>query len=144
MAMIKINNSDKVVLGSVNFTRDAVYDERSGRVIGSTITGMLATREYIEELHRIESERFILNGVDVFREGFGSNEYYILYHFNAKELTVKEDYLDDDIKWLIEEKIIKEEKEGNEFFHGYLMNEALEEANKLAEEYERKEAEVDE
>lgn len=141
MALLRINNTEENILGSVTFERDAVYDEVTGEIKGQVINGLLATHDYIEDLYAIETERYILTGVSVFRESFGSNEYMILYHFNAKGLEIKPDsLLDEDIKWLIEESIIEKEKEEGEWFHGYLQREAYKEVEKLAEKFKAKEA----
>lgn len=132
MAVIRVNNETNNLLGTITFERHAVYDEESGIVTGQMITGLCATREYIEDLYEIETERFVLTDVNVYKESFGSNEYMILYHFNAGDVRVKEDVLHEDIKWLIEENMIEKEKEDGEWFHAYLQKDALKEAEKLA------------
>lgn len=143
MALIRINQSGENTIGAVSFERTAVYNEK-GRAVGAEIKGVMTIHDYIEDVFHIETERYILNNVHVYKETFGTNEFMILYHFIAEDLIVKEDHVHDDIKWLMEEEIIKEETTNKEWFHAYLANEAIEEADKLALEYEARREEKDE
>ena len=136
MAVIKINNdSNTNVYGRLSVDREAVYNEE-GQMTGTQVTGMLAAHEYFEEITEIESERFIVKGVNVYKESFGSNEYLILYYFIAEDFDVKNDNLDDNIKWLMEEEMIREELKEHEWYHAYLYNEAIKHAEELVKEYE--------
>lgn len=137
MALIRVNGNEENLLGAVSFDRQIAYDE-VGEPTGMVISGLLATHEYIEEIYEIESERYLLTDVSVYKESFGSNEYMILYYFTAKDLTVKQDVVDDDIKWLIEEDTIAEEIKNREWYHAYVRTEAYKEVEKLAEKYKDK------
>ena len=137
MALIRVNGNEENLLGAVSFDRQIAYDE-AGEPTGMIISGLLATHEYIEEIYEIESERYLLEDVSVYKESFGSNEYMILYYFTAKDLTVKQDVVDDDIKWLIEEDTIAEEIKNREWYHAYVRTEAYKEVEKLAEKYKDK------
>ena len=137
MALIRVNGNEENLLGAVSFDRQMAYDE-VGEPTGMVISGLLATHEYIEEIYEIESERYLLTDVSVYKESFGSNEYMILYYFTAKDLTVKQDVVDDDIKWLIEEDTIAEEIKNREWYHAYVRTEAYKEVEKLAEKYKDK------
>lgn len=136
MAVIKINNdSNTNIYGRLSVDREAVYNEK-GEMTGVQVTGMLAVHEYFEEITEIESERFIVKNVNVYKESFGSNEYLILYYFVADDFDVKQDTLDDNVKWLMEEEMIKEEIKEREWYHAYLYPEAIKQAELLAQEYE--------
>lgn len=136
MAVIKVNNDNNVnIYGRLSVEREAAYNEE-GEYVGLQITGVLAVHEYIEEITEIESERFIIKGVNVYKESFGSNEYLILYHFIAEDMDIKPDNLDDNVKWLMEEQMIREEMKEKEWYHVYLYNEAIKEAERLIKEYE--------
>lgn len=144
MALIRVNKEDTNLFGALTFDREAVVDPDTGRIIGSSINGILAVHDYIEDIETIESERYLLKNVSVYKESFGSNEYMILYHFIAEDLTVKEDVLDDDIKWLIEEESIEREIKDHEWYHAYAAREAYAEAEKLVQKYKEREEEENE
>lgn len=133
MALIRVNDEEQNRIGTVSFDRDALYNE-DGKVIGQKISGILATHDYIEEVYKIETERYLLKDVSVFRESFASNEFFILYYFQAEDLTVKQDNISDDISWLMEEEIVREEKSNKEWFHSYLNKEAIERAEEIIKE----------
>ena len=144
MALIRVNKEDTNLFGALTFDREAVVDPDTGRIIGSSINGILAVHDYIEDIETIESERYLLKNVSVYKESFGSNEYMILYHFIAEDLTVKEDVLDDDIKWLIEEESIEREIKDHEWYHAYAARDAYAEAEKLVQKYKEREEEENE
>lgn len=143
MALVRINKEEKNIFATLSFNREAVFDD-NGRIVGAQITGVIAMRDYYDSIDFIESERFILDGVEIYKEGFGSNEYPIYYYFTAEKLDVKPDTLHEDIRWLIEEELIEGEKEGKEWYHAYLIEEGLEEARKLAMKYKEEEGSEDE
>lgn len=64
--------------------------------------GLLKTHLYVEEIDTLECDRFILNGVDVYSEAFGSSDIFNLYRFTFTDYQIKdtgenleEDYLID-------------------------------------------------
>ena len=144
MALIRVNKEDKNLFGALTFDREAVMDPDTGKIIGTSINGILAIHDYIDDIYEIESERYLLKNVSVYKESFGSNEYMILYHFIAEDLKIKEDMLDEDIKWLIEEESIEREIKDREWYHAYALREAYAEAEKLVQKYKEREEEENE
>lgn len=135
MALMRINDEDTNIFGSLSFNRDAVIDEETGRITGFTISGVFATHEYIEDLYTIDSQRYKLTDVSVFRESFGSSEYMILYHFTAGHLEIKEENLPEDVKWIMEEEMIDKEADEREWFHFYLQDKAQDAINERVKQY---------
>lgn len=137
MALVRINEREENLLGALSFDRELVHDE-NGNAVGFSIAGMLAIHDYKDEITHIESERYILRDVNVYKESFASNEFMILYYFTAGEMEVKSDSLNDDIKWLIEEDVINNEIDNREWYHAYAAEEAYKEVEKLVEKYKSK------
>lgn len=131
MAIIRINQSeDAVVLGRLSAQRVKEYNEEGNFSI--SISGILETRDYYEDIETIETERLILKGVDVIVEEYGTNEYNIRYSFTADELEVLDDPVPDDIKWYIEEtQEYADEKE--EYYHTFNWENGYKKADELAE-----------
>ena len=144
MALIRVNKEDKNLFGALTFDREAVMDPDTGKIVGTSINGILAIHDYIDDIYEIESERYLLRDVSVYKESFGSNEYMILYHFIAEDLKIKEDILDDNIKWLIEEESVEREIKDREGYHDYAARDAYAEAEKLVEKYKEREEEENE
>ena len=144
MALIRVNKEDKNLFGALTFDREAVMDPDTGKIVGTSINGILAIHDYIDDIYEIESERYLLRDVSVYKESFGSNEYMILYHFIAEDLKIKEDILDDNIKWLIEEESVEREIKDREWYHAYAARDAYAEAEKLVEKYKEREEEENE
>lgn len=86
MAKIIINNSLEVK-GKVSITREKDIDENN--IIILKCTGALSTHLYIDEIDTIETERFIIHNVDVFRESMGSDDYNIIYEFSSDDVEMK-------------------------------------------------------
>ena len=144
MALIRVNKEDKNLFGALTFDREAIVDPDTGKIIGTSINGILAIHDYIDDIYEIESERYQLRNVSVYKESFGSNEYMILYHFIAEDLKIKEDMINEDIKWLIEEESIEREIKDREWYHAYAARDAYAEAEKLVKKYEEREEEENE
>lgn len=144
MALIRVNKEDRNLFGALTFDREAIVDPDTGKIIGTSINGILAIHDYIDDIYEIESERYLLRDVSVYKESFGSNEYMILYHFIAEDLKIKEDILDDNIKWLIEEESVEREIKDREWYHAYAARDAYAEAEKLVEKYKEREEEENE
>lgn len=86
MANIRITSSDKKSYnekGNLTFEAQKTVDNEI------VITGRMTTHKYIEDIDKIETHRYILKGVDVFKEVFGSDDFDILYEFIAKDYIVK-------------------------------------------------------
>ena len=112
MAQIKINK-DRFVEGKCTVKQRLVEDEKgNGNVV---VHGIFSTHDYIEELNTLESERYLLLGVKVFEETFGTNDYEITYEFTAESLTIKDDYVPDKVKAVVEADLYQDE--AKEYFH---------------------------
>lgn len=86
MAQITIN--DKLAVnGKMTFNRTLIADEEGNNSF--LITGVLSTHLYFEEITKIETSRYILNGVEVYQESYGSDDYDIVYSFRSKDLIIK-------------------------------------------------------
>lgn len=84
MAKLLINN-EKVVKGKLTITR-TLNQEKTGFIYN----GVLATHYYIEEIKSIEAERFSIDGVEVYQESYGSDDFDILYNFTFKDFELKD------------------------------------------------------
>lgn len=82
MAKLVINDN-LLVNGKLSFER-ALNEEGTAFII----QGVLSTHLYFDDIEKIDSNRFTLDGVEVYKETFGSDDYNILYHFTAKQLEV--------------------------------------------------------
>jgi hypothetical protein len=103
MADLIINGS-KFIKGKFSISRILDNTQHPPRLI---LQGQLETHRYFEELNTIESKRYRVSGVNVFQESFGSDDYSIIYVFNASDIAIKggETYLvSKDVKEL-EEKL---------------------------------------
>jgi uncharacterized protein YheU (UPF0270 family) len=113
MAKILITTDNQEVIetqGKMTFETVKRFDE-DGDAYFETI-GQLAIHEYIDHIVSIESARYLLKGVDVYREVYGTDDFNILYEFTLEEGTdviVKESSLD---KKKIE--LLKEREYSNE------------------------------
>ena len=94
MAKILITTGDGEIIetqGKMTFEAIKREDE-NGESYFETI-GQLAIHEYIADIEKIESARYILEGVDVYREVYGTDDFNILYEFrliDGIDITVKE------------------------------------------------------
>lgn len=112
MAQIKINK-DRFVEGKFTVKQRLVEDEKGNDNV--VVHGIFSTHDYIEELNTLESERYLLLGVKVFEETFGTNDYEITYEFTAESLTIKDDYVPDKVKAVVEADLYQDE--AKEYFH---------------------------
>ena len=97
MAKILITTGDGEVIetqGKMTFETIKKEDEH-GDIYFETI-GQLAIHEYIVDIDKIESARYLLENVDVYREVYGTDDFNILYEFTANgiDVSVKESNLD--------------------------------------------------
>lgn len=82
MAKITIKTGEGKTIktqGRMTFQLDRLEDD------SILCTGHLAIHEYIEDIETIETHRYKLSGVEVYREIFGSNDFNILYEFKLNE-----------------------------------------------------------
>lgn len=119
MAEIKVN-TEKFVNGRLTVEREKIQISNEESQI--LTKGLFTTHEYFEEINTLESERYLLQGIEVIKESFGSNDYNIGYEFLIGNLIVKEDYIPNEIKELIEAIEYEEDKE---YFHSKNWNNAL-------------------
>lgn len=82
MSKILINGS-RTVEGRFSF--DLVLDETAEPPV-MTRTGTFVTTEYIEDIWSLQSEDYLLRGVHVFHESYGSEDKAKGYEFTFREL----------------------------------------------------------
>ena len=90
MAQIKIMTSDRKTLnvkGRLTFTTELLKDEAGMEYI--RVEGQMVTHKYIEDIFKIETHRYLLSDIEVYKETFGSDDFNILYEFIAKDYTIK-------------------------------------------------------
>ena len=97
MAKILITTGDGEVIetqGKMTFETIKKEDEH-GDIYFETI-GQLAIHEYIVDVDKIESARYLLENVDVYREVYGTDDFNILYEFTANgiDVSVKKSNMD--------------------------------------------------
>lgn len=80
MKTVIVNNSHEIV-GKFSVYREKVDDK-------IVVIGALQTPSYIEELHSLKSDKYFIDGIDVHKESFGSEDDQIIYEFTAEELDV--------------------------------------------------------
>lgn len=136
MAEIKVN-TQKFVNGRMTIEREKLKDNTGDTFI--VTKGIFTTHEYFEEINTLESERYLLQGIEVLKETFASNDYDIGYEFLVGNLIVKEDYIPNEIKELIE--AMEYEDEDKQHFHSKNWNNALEIYEEILSSYSEKEEE---
>lgn len=87
MARLMINDNITVD-GKLTVNRTLVENDDGSQSI--VVQGALRTKKYIEEIDRIDSPRFSVEGVNVVQESFGSEEEEIVYTFIANSLEIEE------------------------------------------------------
>lgn len=117
MAKIKITNDKNeeiLVSGRMTFKVSKAMDENGDDIM--ICLGQLTTHKYFEEIQKIETDRFILENVEVTDETFGTNDFDILYEFQVHNFgwTIKENYLSEETIKTIEEEEYKND-EGDKF-----------------------------
>ena len=108
------NNEEIQVEGRMTFkVSKAIKEDGTDTMI---CLGQLATHKYFEEITKIETDRFILENVEVTDETFGTNDFNILYEFEVHNYgwTIKEDSLSEETIKKIELEEYKDD-EGNNY-----------------------------
>ena len=108
------NNEEIQVEGRMTFkVSKAIKEDGTDTMI---CLGQLATHKYFEEITKIETDRFILENVEVTDETFGTNDFNILYEFEVHNYgwTIKEGYLSEETIKRIELEEYKDD-EGNNY-----------------------------
>ena len=108
------NNEEIQVEGKMTFKVSKAIKEDGTETM--VCLGQLATHKYFEEITKIETDRFILENVEVTDETFGTNDFNILYEFEVHNYgwTIKEDYLSEKTIKRIELEEYKDD-EGNKY-----------------------------
>lgn len=117
MAKIKITNDKNeeiLVNGRMTFKISKAINEDGDETM--ICLGQLTTHKYFEEINKIETDRFLLENVEVTDETFGTNDFDILYEFQVHNFgwTVKENYLSEETIKQIEESEYKDD-EGDKY-----------------------------
>lgn len=110
MAKIIVNDETSAN-GKLSVSR-SINEKKNGFII----SGVFATHLYYESIKSLESKRFLVSGIEVITESFGSDDYEILYHFTAKIFKLN-DIIEDGIGFIlypeemeeIEEEMYKDE-----------------------------------
>ena len=90
MAQIKITTGNRKTInvkGNLTFTTELLRNEVNEEYI--LVRGQMVTHKYIEDIFKIETHRYLLSDIKVYRETFGSDDFNILYEFEAKDYTIK-------------------------------------------------------
>lgn len=93
MAKIIIND-DLQVNGKLSFERglveEAYIDTDGSQKTKQSfrIEGVLSTHLYFDDIEKLETNRYELEGVEVYKEAFASDDYNILYYFTARRLNI--------------------------------------------------------
>lgn len=85
MSDIKVN--DKLMVDG-KFSVAAKLDSSVNPPV-VVIGGVFQSADYIEEITKLENERYIVSGIKVSQESFGSEEEDIYYEFTAAAIKVK-------------------------------------------------------
>ena len=96
---IVINDRVKTT-GAVTYSLSKVIekDEYDIDVEALELEGRLVTSYYTQDIHKIETARYIIDDIEVIKEEFGSLEDSIVYTFKAKYGRVKYQITDPWIK----------------------------------------------
>ncbi len=86
MAAILVNK-EKEIQGKITVTRGVDIHNDVKKMF---VEGLLKTKEYIEEITELETDRLIIEKVIVHQETFGSEEEEIVYNFIAGDLEFKD------------------------------------------------------
>lgn len=80
------------VKGAVNVSAEKDSDNRI------TIKGILASAYYEGDIQTIETRRYFIQNIDVYKEDYCTDEETIVYSFTAESITVKYQISPDDYK----------------------------------------------
>lgn len=86
MSNLKINNEIEL---NGRFTIERKKDINANPVIIYR-TGVLEIPKYIDEIKTIENDKYKINGINVYKETFVSEEDYIAYEFKFDEIFIKD------------------------------------------------------
>lgn len=115
--MAKVSVNDEYVVNGVLTVKRFIEDKETNTI---GITGTFACHYYFEEIHKLETYRYSITGIEVQEEVFSSDNFDIVYNFTAEAIDNKQG-----ISYLTNEEIEKIEKEiyGKD---GYVLGTVLE------------------
>ena len=82
MSKVKINNS---ILVDGKFTIE-IFADKNSKPTTIYKRGIFETDKYIEEISSLENERYFINGIDVYKEIYGSEDDIISYEFSFNSM----------------------------------------------------------
>lgn len=85
MSKVKINNS-YIIDGK--FTLE-IFVDKSSKPNTLYKRGIFETNKYIEEIHSLENEQYLVTGIDVYKETYGSEDEIISYEFSFINMNNK-------------------------------------------------------
>lgn len=85
MSKVRVNG-EFTVDGEFSFS--VSYDTTQNPPVVSIEGAFTSSAGYMPEIHSLENERYILTGVRVHQEGFGSEENAMVYNFAAKSFGI--------------------------------------------------------
>lgn len=86
--MIRVDG--RAIMGKFSFS---VEVDRTRHPNIATISGVIETKEHLEDVHTISNERYVLQDVDIISESYGSEDENVVYGFTAGDYHV---YWDDE------------------------------------------------
>lgn len=81
--MSNITVNEKFLVNGKLSVRRALNEE--GKIV---VSGSLATHYYFEEIETLRTHRLVLEGIEVYEELYGSDDFDIVYNFVANSLDV--------------------------------------------------------
>lgn len=85
MSKVKINNSITV---DGKFTIE-VFADKNSKPTTIYKRGIFETNKYIEEISSLENERYLITGIDVYKEIYGSEDDVISYEFSFSSMVIQ-------------------------------------------------------
>lgn len=82
MSKVKINNS---IIVDGKFTIE-IFADKNSKPTTIYKRGIFETDKYIEEISSLENERYFINGIDVYKEIYGSEDDIISYEFSFNSM----------------------------------------------------------
>lgn len=120
------NGENIAANGHVTFEIKKVIGESNEEYF--IVDGQLAIHDYIYDISRIETDRYILENVEVVKETFGTNDYNILYSFileDAIDIKVKPEYLTNEERIKIEKEEYEDDEKEKTFNPNFLGGEDI-------------------
>lgn len=81
--MIRVDG--KEIEGKFSFS---VEVDRTRHPNVATISGIIQTKNHLEDIHTIANDRYVLRDVDIISESYGSEDENVVYGFTAGDYQV--------------------------------------------------------